>query len=282
MPESPERQPSIAADRIPRRQRDYRALDLHRLMEYDSIDQLTGRHRIARSLAPPKADDVALDVGCAYGYWVNLFLRGRATQVIGVDLDREDVGRAARFAQPDRGADSCAFGVASAESLPFSDNSFTLVYLMDVLEHVNDPAQTALEVCRVLAPGGRLVVSVPGYWAFNWLDPHYPEHRHYTRSQLASLFSGLEVLRGYQTGFLWAAFWGTYIRFLCTRATRLVPTRRLRATTLRAVNRAVSQVADFDCRFNYGFGSALCLVFRKPVGKGPAEGQRTVSLHQGG
>jgi SAM-dependent methyltransferase len=239
-------------------------MDLHRLMTYGSVDQLTGRHRIARELAPPKPTDVALDVGCSNGYWANLYLAGRAQRVVGVDLDREEVTRAAdaaRSSLPARARPS--FGVCSAQDLPFADAAFTLAYCMDVLEHVDDPNRTAREIARVVAPGGRLVVSVPGDWLFNWLDPHYPEHRHYSPRQLRAFFPDLELVAQHQTGFLWSTMWGKYVRFLLTRATRLVPGMRARAALLRRTNRAVDRLADLDCRLNYGFGAALCMVFRK-------------------
>jgi SAM-dependent methyltransferase len=239
-------------------------MDLHRLMEYGSVDQLTGRHRIARQIAPPAPADIALDVGCANGYWANLYLAGRALKVIGVDVDREEVARAADAARRSLHREARpAFGVSSAHDLPFADGAFTLAYVMDVLEHVDDPARAAEEIQRVLAPGGRLVVSVPGDWLFNWLDPHYPEHRHYSPAQLRAFFPSLELLTQHQTGFLWSTLWGKYVRFLFTRGTRLVPGRRLRTAVLRGTNRAVDRLADLDCRLNYGFGAALCMVFRK-------------------
>jgi SAM-dependent methyltransferase len=249
----------------PRRARDYRAMDLHRLIEYASPDEMTGRHRIAREIAPVEASDRALDVGCAYGEWANLYLASRAARVVGIDIDREDIGRAADFATRTlQHKIRPAFGVSSAHDLPFADEAFTLVYLMDVLEHVERPDRTSAEVQRVLARGGRLVVSVPGDWIFNWLDPHYPEHRHYSPTQLKAFFPNLEILTVHQTGFLWATIWGKYIRFLCTRATRLIPSQRTRAVVLRRINNLIGQIADLDCRFNYGFGAALCIVFRKP------------------
>src|SRR2546428_5088028 len=39
---------------------------------------------------------------------------------------------------------------------------FRSLYCMDVLEHVAYPEIAAAEACRVLAPEGRLFVSVPG------------------------------------------------------------------------------------------------------------------------
>jgi SAM-dependent methyltransferase len=264
-PAKDDRDATAGSSDLPRRARDYRAMDLHRLIEYTTADAMTGRHRIAQELAPPESTDVALDVGCAYGEWVNGYLAGRTASVVGVDIDREDVGRAADFARRMLSTKARpAFGVTSAHDLPFTDEAFTLVYLMDVLEHVDRPERTAAEVRRILAPGGRLVVSVPGDWLLNWLDPHYPEHRHYSPEQLKSFFPGLEILTVHQTGFLWATIWGKYIRFLFTRATRLIPGRKRRAAVLRRTSNAISHIADLDCRLNYGFGVALCIVFRKP------------------
>ncbi|MBC7249757.1 MAG: class I SAM-dependent methyltransferase [Anaerolineae bacterium] len=45
--------------------------------------------------------------------------------------------------------------------VPFPENSFERVFLMEVLEHVYDPAQALAEIYRVLKPGGVLIFSVP-------------------------------------------------------------------------------------------------------------------------
>jgi SAM-dependent methyltransferase len=47
-------------------------------------------------------------------------------------------------------------------SLPFERESFDCVVTIDVHEHVRDPATFTREACRLLRPGGRLVVTVPG------------------------------------------------------------------------------------------------------------------------
>lgn len=45
--------------------------------------------------------------------------------------------------------------------LPFPDASFDCVTLLAVLEHLADPSACARELARVLAPGGRVVLTVP-------------------------------------------------------------------------------------------------------------------------
>ncbi len=235
-------------------------------MEYTRLEELTGRHRIVRTLVSAKPEDRALEIGCAQGYWANLYLRGRVSSVMGIDIDREDVARAADFARrhPAPGA-APQFLRGSAESLPLPTGEFSLVYIMDVLEHVPSPPVAAAEAARVLAPGGRLVVTVPGYWLFNFLDPHYPEHRHYRRDQIVKMFPGLRMVTSHQTGTLCSALWGTYVRFVLSRLCRLVPSITNRARVLRAVSGAMNQISDLDCRLNYGFGAALCVVFEKPA-----------------
>lgn len=52
--------------------------------------------------------------------------------------------------------------VASAEELPFNDNSFDLVYSWGVLHHAAHPEQTFSEVRRVLTPGGEARIMLYG------------------------------------------------------------------------------------------------------------------------
>jgi SAM-dependent methyltransferase len=54
--------------------------------------------------------------------------------------------------------------VASLDALPMGDGSFDAVLNTQVLEHVADPPRVAAELFRVLAPGGRLFMTVPLVW----------------------------------------------------------------------------------------------------------------------
>ncbi|MCL4382308.1 class I SAM-dependent methyltransferase, partial [Patescibacteria group bacterium] len=47
--------------------------------------------------------------------------------------------------------------------LPFEEASFNVLTLIDVLEHVIDPLALLKEAHRLLAPGGRLIISLPNF-----------------------------------------------------------------------------------------------------------------------
>ena len=47
------------------------------------------------------------------------------------------------------------------QSLPFADDYFDLILLIDVLEHFVDPISSLAELYRVMAEGGRLLIDTP-------------------------------------------------------------------------------------------------------------------------
>lgn len=50
---------------------------------------------------------------------------------------------------------------ALTESMPFADNFFDCVLMVDALHHVADQFQTACELFRIIKPGGRVVIQEP-------------------------------------------------------------------------------------------------------------------------
>ncbi|HUO87266.1 MAG TPA: class I SAM-dependent methyltransferase [Thermoanaerobaculia bacterium] len=91
-----------------------------------------------------------LDVGCSYGAFLEL-ARERGYRVAGVELSR----KAADYAERERGLDVFR-GTLEEARLPAA--SFDLVTLWDVVEHLDRPVETLVEVRRVLAPGGTLML----------------------------------------------------------------------------------------------------------------------------
>ena len=84
--------------------------------------------------------------------------------------------------------------VGSATELPFADGTFDVVSAFDVVEHCADDARAVSELVRVLAPGGRLLLSVPAYqWAWSDHDVQAGHHRRYTRAELVGCLENARI-----------------------------------------------------------------------------------------
>jgi ubiquinone/menaquinone biosynthesis C-methylase UbiE len=105
-----------------------------------------------------------LDCGCADGGYTGALRAAGAATVAGTDVEAERIARARERWQGDAALE---FTQAPAEALPFPDESFDGVFFNEVLEHVDDEAQSLAEIRRVLKPGGTLAVLVPNrYFPF--------------------------------------------------------------------------------------------------------------------
>ena len=103
------------------------------------------------------------------GYYESLLATARGHRPIAYDLRPKNCRIAQLRARRYRFPLPALSG--QAERLPFTDGSFDLVCLLEVLEHVDDPAAVLAEARRVCRPGGACVVTVVNRWAH--LDPHY-------------------------------------------------------------------------------------------------------------
>ena len=101
-----------------------------------------------------------LDIGSAWGYNV-LALSRMVASVTGMDLVVDQFEAGVRIA----GANDMTLPVigADASALPFKDESFTGITMVETLEHIFEADRpAALREChRVLGSGGRLVLSTP-------------------------------------------------------------------------------------------------------------------------
>lgn len=75
----------------------------------------------------------------------------KGAHVINVDIDESQFHRADKSALP---------FVADIRKLPFLDNSFQKVVCCSTLEHIENPEDALFELWRVLAPKGRLIVTM--------------------------------------------------------------------------------------------------------------------------
>jgi SAM-dependent methyltransferase len=63
--------------------------------------------------------------------------------------------------------------VADAQSLPFDDQSFDGLFLLDVLHHLAEPRKFFEEAARVLRPGGKIAMIEPGITPLSWVFYNY-------------------------------------------------------------------------------------------------------------
>ena len=94
-----------------------------------------------------------LDAATGPGY-VAAVCAVRGADVVGVDVAEEMVSLARRL-RPE-----IEFRQADAEQLPFADGSFDAALGNFLILHVGRPEKAAAELARVLAPDGRLALSV--------------------------------------------------------------------------------------------------------------------------
>lgn len=106
-------------------------------------------------------DDSAhvLDLGCGVG-GPALRIAARAdARVTGVSISEEQVKTANRLAAEAGVADRVRFDHADAMKLPFADQTFDAVMALESIGHMPDRQQALTEACRVLRPGGRIVLT---------------------------------------------------------------------------------------------------------------------------
>ena len=96
-----------------------------------------------------------LDVGCGNGAYLTQ-LRTRGIDVVGCDLSNGMLAAAAA-ASP-----GVKLVNADATCLPFATSTFDIVLAPHMLYHVSDRRAAALELRRVLRPGGRCLVVTNG------------------------------------------------------------------------------------------------------------------------
>jgi len=120
-----------------------------------------------------------LDVGCGTG--ANLSALGNIGKVVGIDYSPYAVKICKK--------NGFVVQKGSANKLPFASDSFDVVVLADVIEHLDDDKTAVLEAARVLRRGGMLIATVPAYpWLFSGHDQAVGHKRRYTKHELEGIF----------------------------------------------------------------------------------------------
>lgn len=90
-----------------------------------------------------------LDLGCGAGFLTS-YLAQQGNEVVGIDLSEKSLATAQKYDLTQK----VKYLRASADELPFDNESFDVVCAMDLLEHVHNPASVIKEASRVLKKQG--------------------------------------------------------------------------------------------------------------------------------
>ena len=146
------------------------------------------RHIVLDELARYECTGKILDLGCGTGGVLSHL--GRFGAAYGIDPSREAI----HYCQQ-RGL---VTAISSGMDLPFADETFNAVLVLDVIEHIDDDVALLREVRRVLSPTGIVVVTVPALpWLWSSHDQVNHHRRRYMRAMLerALRAAGLEPVK---------------------------------------------------------------------------------------
>jgi SAM-dependent methyltransferase len=167
----------------------------------------------------------AVDLGCGRGDDLRLLANlhpAADVRLLGVDASEESLAAATAHAADSR----VAFQHARLSGrLPFGDASFDLVYSHNLLECVPDPRVFALEVARILRPGGRVVI---GHW--DWDSQLYDgANKALVRRLVVAYADWQQAWMDHADGWMGRRLWGV---FNATRCFEGEPHARVLTTTI--------------------------------------------------
>lgn len=166
--------------------------------------------RVISSLPLPLSPRI-LDAGCGTGG--NLPVWAEFGEVTGMELD--DYAAAISRA---RGLGPIYNG-SLPDDMPFSTQSFDLVLLLDVLEHIESDCESLRAINSLLAPQGYVVLTVP---AFPFLWSEHDEQHHHKRRYVSSNLE--QVIREAGLRLVYLTYFNTWL-FPVVAAVRLAPRR---------------------------------------------------------
>ncbi len=124
---------------------------------------------------PPMAR--ILEIGCGTGH--NLDMLGGFGEVDAIEIDDHSRGIASKRLGRDVGASR----LPALEGV--ADQSYDMVAILDVLEHVDDDRAALSAIAQRLRPGGTILITVPQYpWMWSGHDVANHHFRRYTKATL--------------------------------------------------------------------------------------------------
>jgi len=130
----------------------------------------TAENSAAFLLPSLRAGQSLLDIGCGPGtITVDLARLVAPGPVVGLDASEEVVAQASAYAaESGTEVDNLRFEVGDLYDLRYDDDSFDVIYVHQVLQHLTEPVAALVELRRVLRPDGVLAARDGDFGSFTW------------------------------------------------------------------------------------------------------------------
>lgn len=187
-----------------------------------------------------------MEVGCAYGLFLDEAKRVGFAPVVGVDVCAGPVA----YARDTLGLDARCADLGSAG---LRRASFDVACMWDTVEHISRPDLVLSQVFNLLKPGGTLFLTTGDLGSLSarvrrsqWRQIHPPTHLNYfTRSTIAALLHRLGfTVSGFET----AAYYHSAFNVLATVALRSGTAGKLASRALRWIGE--SRARKMGCWVN--------------------------------
>jgi len=211
------------------------------------------RTLLLKLMGRPPLGATVLDIGCGQGeFALDLQRRYPDLAIWGVEYSAEGVARGRSRAEAEglkvqfRQVDLLQPTALGADQPPA-----TTAVCSEVLEHVEDPTTLIRNARALLAPGCRLVVTVPG-GPRSAFDHHIGHYQHFTAGKLRSVLTdaGYRVDRVLRAGF---PFFNLYKLAVIARGKRLIADVNDRAPG----QRTIPGEAALQSFFGWGFRHSM-------------------------
>lgn len=218
---------------------------------YEAVKSVNLKHKIAIA-TQGKEPGRLLDIGCGVGDFLH-FAEQNGWQCTGAEPSED----AASIAKKRIKAEIML--PKDLEKLP--DESFDVITMWHVLEHVSDLQWQVNQLNRLLKKGGRLVIALPNFRSYDaqyykdkWAAYDVPRHlNHFSQDSIAKIFNINGLIQNPTQKLVWDAF---YISFMSEKY------RQKSLPLLRGIYRGM--ISNLKARKS-GEWSSLVYVFEKRI-----------------
>lgn len=126
-------------------------------VKHDLFQKLWHKHKInsAQKIVNNLTFKKCLDIGCASGYMISqIATLYPQSEYFGIDVYDKAISYARKHYL------HIKFQVASADKLPFKNNSFDLIICYETIEHVEHPLECLKEMRRILNKDGTVILAM--------------------------------------------------------------------------------------------------------------------------